>query len=267
MILISLCYLLSIKRSYDPIQFQATSVLFTILPSIPYLVGLHFNHRQTKNMQQHEKISDYLEEWLWINWQFQLVSIKSKNTYCNTHHNLVCSAVADLNSTGWTVIRGTFHIIFVFSLSILYIVSNIVDLNSSADYHYSLIIIIQHKIIKLKTSIKQHGWCIIWRASWCCSSQLIHNRPGYHLCLCMYFCAWCLQVWIVNLFIVNFPGSRLSSHHMLLHILCLPLVQVQSNQLWSWWKDCERERHRNWIWSIHFSSCQILLPLTSFLLL
>ena len=93
MILISLCYLLSIKRSYDPIQFQATLVLFTILPSIPYLVGLHFNQRQTKNMQQHEKISDYLEEWLWINWQFQLVSIKSKNTYCNTHHNLVCSAV------------------------------------------------------------------------------------------------------------------------------------------------------------------------------
>ena len=156
MILISLCYLLSIKRSYDPIQFQATSVLFTILPSIPYLVGLHFNQRQTKNMQQHEKISDYLEEWLWINWQFQLVSIKSKNTYCNTHHNLVCSAVADLNSTGWTVIRGTFHIIFifVFSLSILYIVSNIVDLNSSADYHYSLIIIIQHKILKLKTTIE-----------------------------------------------------------------------------------------------------------------
>ena len=156
MILISLCYLLSIKRSYDPIQFQATSVLFTILPSIPYLVGLHFNHRQTKNMQQHEKINDYLEEWLWINWQFQLVSIKSKNTYCNTHHNLVCSAVADLNSTGWTVIRGTFHIIFifVFSLSILYIVSNIVDLNSSADYHYSLIIIIQHKILKLKTTIE-----------------------------------------------------------------------------------------------------------------
>ena len=156
MILISLCYLLSIKRSYDPIQFQATSVLFTILPSIPYLDGLHFNHRQTKNMQQHEKISDYLEEWLWINWQFQLVSIKSKNTYCNTHHNLVCSAVADLNSTGWTVIRGTFHIIFifVFSLSILYIVSNIVDLNSSADYHYSLIIIIQHKILKLKTTIE-----------------------------------------------------------------------------------------------------------------
>ena len=107
-------------------------------------------------MQQHEKISDYLEEWLWINWQFQLVSIKSKNTYCNTHHNLVCSAVADLNSTGWTVIRGTFHIIFifVFSLSILYIVSNIVDLNSSADYHYSLIIIIQHKILKLKTTIE-----------------------------------------------------------------------------------------------------------------
>ena len=53
------------------------------------------------------------------------------------------------------------------------------------------------------------------------------------ICACVCIFALDAYKFELSIYSVNFPGSRLSSHHMLLHILCLPLVQMQSNQLWS----------------------------------
>ena len=98
--------------------------------------------------------------------------------------------------TQMAVIRGTFHVVFIvaFSLSILYIAINIVDFNNDADYRYSLIIIIQHKIIKLKTSIK--------------TTWLVHHMTGP---LVLYKPASPQQTWLSSVLVYVFLHLMLTS--------------------------------------------------------
>ena len=87
------------------------------------------------------------------------------------------------------VIRGTFHVVFIvaFSLSILYILINIVDFNNDADYHYSLFIIIQHKILILKTTID--------------TTWVVHPMTGP---LGLYKSATPQQTWLSSVFVYVF---------------------------------------------------------------